>query len=180
MRIIIVLGVWLAFACAGNAVEPDGIRLQANGLTRKPVALTVGTDRGDYGRTDHVHLRVGLHNSTAARLYVRRYAGWGESSSVSIWMVDAASDKVVDSGFLADEIDMPIESDDQLAPVEAGGGIFWNFQLPLAQYPLRPGRSYKVLVQYHSNRAIATSIGGVRTVTGQIKAEAFSPPFVVR
>jgi hypothetical protein len=150
----------------------------ANSISEKTSLLTAATDKQNYNRNDHLSLCVSLRNSSGKRIHLRREAGWGESSSVSIWIIDTASGKDAGSDFIPDDIDGPI-GNDHLIAVDAGAQIFWRFVIPLAGYKLQRGHSYKALAIYHNNVMIPTSNGRGPQIGGRLEAEAFSQPFIV-
>jgi hypothetical protein len=119
--------------------------------------LTVNLPKETYGRSDEIGAEISLTNKSKQTIFVRRLVGWGERSSVSVWIHDL-SGKSVSSDFLADELDLPVTSTKQLEELRPGESQRFTLNIPLADYGLKQGKNYVLTVVYHSSIPSKTSL----------------------
>lgn len=119
--------------------------------------LSVNLPKKTYRRSDEIGAEITLTNKSGKTIFVRRFVGWGESSSVSVWIHDL-SGKSVGSDFLADELDPPVKSTKQLEELRPGASKRFTLNIPLADYDLEPGKSYLLTVVYHSSISPRTQL----------------------
>jgi hypothetical protein len=119
--------------------------------------LRVHLPKKTYHRSDDIGVEVALTNQSGRTLFVRRFVGWGESSSVSIW-IHGLSGESVSSDFLADELDPPVTSPAEVEELKPGASKRFTLNVPLAEYDLKQGKSYALTVVYHSSISSQTQL----------------------
>ncbi|MFD2365817.1 hypothetical protein [Pseudoduganella sp. GCM10020061] len=136
----------IAFSIPTAAAEKN----QVKPMVVREVGITLALPKKEYLRTDEIAVNITLTNKSKQNLFIRRFIGWGESSSVSVWINDRFG-KIVSSDFWADELDPPITSVAQLEELKPGASKRVILNVPLADYDLKIGESYTLTVVYHSS-----------------------------
>jgi hypothetical protein len=150
---LLVLPLTISVASAPLSALKPIVRPATTGA----LALALKLPQKVYSPLDEIEANVTLTNRSKQTFFVRRFVGWGEGSSVSVWIYDL-SGKSMTSDFWPDELDPPVTSLVELEELKPGASKRFTVDISLGNYNLKRGTSYSIKVVYHSSIAPNTDL----------------------
>jgi hypothetical protein len=135
------------------------------------IVLSLKIGRLKYDPSEDLLVQARLTNSSSHALFVRRAVGWGESSSVSVWIQDLSGSYAA-ADFLPDLIDESVSALSQLEELKPGVGKNFSLRIPLAKYNLKPNKKYKLTFVYHSSISELSHVSVPLLVSGHPRVSA--------
>lgn len=118
--------------------------------SRNMLNIAVYTDKKFYKLNDKITIRVLLTNISEKPIYIFDDLALGESASLSLWAINAKSNRAVTQTRMFDALPPPPRSKDRFIKLESGYiyGVTYTFKFE--ELGILKGGKYKLVANYHS------------------------------